>query len=1044
MAEQLVRAQAVSRSRMTAVQTWFSELAGLMRKIFYKSRAYFFPDATIKPRRDPVTGRRVAAFEQFAATKEFEDFLSYIKGSTPKPGSDLLRTFNKTGQQESKNENRRILSRMGIQGLESSPPRTAATAEVRRLLSKVIPGKLVDEISAVSDRMNWFMKIFLNLQQIALENPSLQPLHDYVELVDRWYVFQMDWVTRADTTVRKWLSLGRKQNDSLARFIYEVENMEYLRVNELTPRLPTEQETAVIAEKHGLSKTALELYNTIRQDFLAVFELIEQISLRDAQRTIKSAEKLQEEQLRIKTEFEELRKKPYFPHARFGEYAVVVRNTTTGISQYIEHFESHRAAKANLARIASQYPESSAVIRELPQAVQAFQGLPGVILEKIREKLDPTLSEEQKSWLDDYINELALSTGMRKKLAKRRDIPGFSLDAMRAFAQYFFTNAKYFARIEYGSELEATIKDLDSANALLPNLSDASRRDKIRNYMMDHYQYIMNPKGDWAALRSLAFSFWLGFHVKSAVVNFTQVPIVGYPYLAARFGDAASLRELGKAVASLPKMYNAQVGDVTDSLLLALDRAVREGVIDESQATELAGIAQGAYVTRMLPGNKAHRFLLGFNRWSSFMFQAAEKMNRRVVFRAAWELAQRNNANEYIDKLVQLNQASYAEMQQSGVSSVDARAYLAAKDAVRTTQYHYANHARPLFMRGKKGVLTVFYMFAQQTVYFAARQPGRARYWLLMLAAGGLMGLPGAEDLLAFVKVIGRKLLGTDFDPEKELRKLIIELADGTIPPDLILNGTSRYGFGIPAAMDAVGLPKANFDLSGSMSMGQIVPGLQQVLDPIGHGFDENFSRATTDIAGAAFGTGINLVKALTDNALPADDFKRWERAFPRALANVAKAYRFAHEGRERTRTGATVVNFDMSDPTHVAEVGLQALGFPPTRLQQRWDREMMIREIQSYWTGQRSILFARFDQSFILRDPDMRQDAIQDIFAFNKRVPYPLLQINVKDMMQSRTARLRERRRFEAGFGAGRKFIPASREVNQLFPEIEDFDRVK
>ena len=125
------------------------------------------------------------------------------------------------------------------------------------------------------------------------------------------------------------------------------------------------------------------------------------------------------------------------------------------------------------------------------------------------------------------------------------------------------------------------------------------------------------------------------------------------------------------------------------------------------------------------------------------------------------------------------------------------------------TQYHYADYARPKFMRGKLGTLFTFFMFMQQTLYFAARQPGRGRYMLVMLAAGGLMGLPGSEDLLAISKYLGQKAFGNDFDPERELRKWVVDLTEGTIPPDLILLGSGRYGFGMPAAMDMMGLPES-------------------------------------------------------------------------------------------------------------------------------------------------------------------------------------------------------------------------------------------
>ena len=153
-------------------------------------------------------------------------------------------------------------------------------------------------------------------------------------------------------------------------------------------------------------------------------------------------------------------------------------------------------------------------------------------------------------------------------------------------------------------------------------------------------------------------------------------------------GMAKRLNALRKAIVNLRSTYFANLEDgrgLDPALVAALGRGIREGVVDESQASELAGIAQGEYLSTLLPGNKAHRLTLQFNRYGSFMFQSAEKINRRTVFRAAWELARdpRNVDKDYIKELERLNPQSYQQMLSEGLSPTDARAYLAAKDAVR-------------------------------------------------------------------------------------------------------------------------------------------------------------------------------------------------------------------------------------------------------------------------------------------------------------------------------------------------------------------------
>lgn len=1037
MAEQTVRAQlSTVEPPMDAVAKWFKRLSGAVRGIIKTGLRVF----SKIPNKD-AAGNFKHRLKHFNAPREFMEWLDYIK----RTGSDVANQRIAEMAEEAVRK-QQLMDFVHDETVYDRVPRSATTVHASKLLSKMgVNSKLRNEVTAPADKFNWFIRLFWNLQQISSKNRHIPQLNRYVELVDRWYNFSMQWISMADQTLKMWMSLGRKQGKALSGFIFDIEAMNYLTLSDFEPRQPTDAEIATLAKKHGLTAAGLEVFERIKGDFERVFKQIEETTLRDINRTVQNPVVKERKLALARQEFAMLRKRPYFPHARFGDFAVVVRDEFQNVV-HMEQFESHRAAKKAIRSIAKNFPDDKTIIRRMPKAVQIFRGLPASMLEIIRDNInkmqgiDEKAKAEFNTWIDTFIAELGATAGFTKKLAGRRGATGFSKDAMRSYANYFFHNAKHFARLEYGGALEREIADLTAANGNSRHLTDITKRDRIRDYMVDHFDYIMNPKEDWAALRSLAFQWWLGFSVQSAVLNFTQIPLVAYPYLASEFGDAKSVFALKKAALSIHKLYNAKPGAVPDDLRKALFRAVQEGVVDESQATELSGIAQGQYLSRFLPELGGGQQLATFAHWSGFMFQASEKINRRVVFRAAWELALKNNKAKRIDRLVQYNPIAYKEMiDKEGYSVAEARAYLAAKDAVHATQFQYAAHARPKFMHGKKGTLFAFFMFLQNMLWYSRHSPGNARFLLLLLAAGGIMGMPGGEDLVALAQFAGRNLFGKQFNVREEVRRFTVDLADGTIPPDLILLGASRYGFGMPAAMDAIGLPKAEFDLSANISMGQVVPGLTQMLEQPGLNFDEKASRVGTDIAGAAFGVGINLMKAMTDNALPIDSSKRWERAMPRALRNVFQAARYARTGQEVNRTGAEVISFDLSDPDHIGELALKAAGFSPTRLGQRWDREAMEREVEGYWYGQRQILMSRFDQSFWLGDADMNRDVISDIQDYNDRVPFGYMRITAEIMKRSRMERERARRLFEAGIGGQRQYIPLRRDLETLFPEVED-----
>jgi hypothetical protein len=420
------------------------------------------------------------------------------------------------------------------------------------------------------------------------------------------------------------------------------------------------------------------------------------------------------------------------------------------------------------------------------------------------------------------------------------------------------------------------------------------------------------------------------------------------------------------------------------------------------------------------------------------MFQQSEKMNRRVVFRAAWELALANPDAPYLAELQGTNELEFNGLREEGFSPIEARAYIAGRDAVDRTQYEYASWARPRFMRGRKGVIFTFFMFLQNSTYFAFKSPGATRYWIMMLFMAGMMGLPGAEDLASLAKLAARKLLGKNFDVEKEVRELVVDLmGENSTAADLILHGTSRVGFGIPAAADILGIPFPSFDMSANISLGQIIPGLADLGSPVGS-FESKFSRTTTNAAGASLGIGINLLKALSDDSLPIGDFKRWERAMPRAMKNVVKAARFYTEGRERTNSGATVLNFDASDPEQLAEIVAQGLGFTPTRLARKWDRERMQLETMVFWQTRRTMLLRQYDHAVTIRSREAGKDVIAQIKRFNNEVPHRALGITGKELSDSRKARERGRVMKERGFAPQRSFVPMGKEIDRLFPEID------
>ena len=129
-------------------------------------------------------------------------------------------------------------------------------------------------------------------------------------------------------------------------------------------------------------------------------------------------------------------------------------------------------------------------------------------------------------------------------------------------------------------------------------------------------------------------------------------------------------------------------------LARALAEAVKEGVISETQAHTLAAVSENRNMLRAF-GSKAEEKWQNFSEASSWMFEMTEQYNRRVAFRAAWDLAMRDANNKYVAETIRDNPLQYKRLLDQGWTHQEAAAFTAAKDSVEKTQFVYAPYSRP-------------------------------------------------------------------------------------------------------------------------------------------------------------------------------------------------------------------------------------------------------------------------------------------------------------------------------------------------------------
>lgn len=902
-------------------------------------------------------------------------------------------------------------------------------SSVEKFVLRVVPRAQKEEVISGMESFSsiWGARakgLFLTPIQYA-ERAKSVAAQQYMQVIRQWWARKRALADPALESASMWEKMGTKDAARLGEAILEIQSVS----EEKGARL-TEAEQVKIIRSHGLAETAYSLYREIDKNFLKVLDLVEagvqKITLQqfapqeDHDKLLKmwkenrkafldwATEDLKDLTLpgklaEIEAQFRQARSTHYFPFMRFGKYALTVRGKDGKVIGF-ETFESYAARAERTDTIRADYPEAGKIEAGIVKDEEfALMGMPPAMIEVIGEQIG--LSKEQQFKLKELYVKKSPGQKFMRQFIKRRGIAGFSRDFVRVYSSYMTSAANHIARLEFQKPLQ------DQLAAMRREKGDAA--GLVFNYFNEHYNYIMKPANELAALRSIGFLFYLGFNVKSALVNLTQVPMIAFPYLAARFGDTRAAGALTRAYGAALKWKRGEITSMDAGLLEAINRGINEGFLDESRATELAALGEAGVLERMGPATKSEQLIATVSRYGAAMFRHAEMYNRAVTFIAARELA--------------LAEGMTAE-----------QAFQQARKAVDTSMFEYAKWNRPSFMRGKKSVFFLFWNYMQHLSYLMFGGEGKQvamRVGLMLLLAAGIEGLPFAENILDLIDwgaTNVKEALGMK-DPKVELRNELRELAlTITDKPDLVMDGLGKYyGLGPMHALALAGVPVPEVNISGSLSAGRVIPGLEQML---GEERDPNakLGKTLVEMLGPVAGIGFGFFKALESN--DPDEWKTWERAMPSAFKSASQAARRGLRGVETDRNGDAVLSFQWKDPEARGEVFAQALGFQGTRLSQQYELIGIQQEMKQYWTARRAAVIENYAMAVLSQELEAIADARSALEKFNFQAPSPKLKVTGSSIKQSLAQRMRRRSLRENGIPTEKDFIPLYRNLNELY----------
>lgn len=666
----------------------------------------------------------------------------------------------------------------------------------------------------------------------------------------------------------------------------------------------------------------------------------------------------------------------YFPLSRHGDYWIDFADEN-GERQFMMfetkgemELAAEKLRKAGFSLNSGMKAQFNAVQRaSLPFVADVLQ-----LVEKAN------MHTPAKESLSDEIYQMYLRTlparSMRRNFIHRKGVAGFSQDAVRALADQGFRQSRQQARLDHMDILD---NHLDSIQKYVHELPNNVEADRVVEELNKRHEWVRNPsRAGWAQkLTSLGFVWMLGLTPAAALVNLTQNLQVALPILGSRYGMAESSKMMSQATVQYlkaaftrnrPKGQGILGSVLTGGEKEAMRRAVAQGVIDVTQAADLAGLAENPNAKYSGTWNKAMNII-------GWAFHHAEVFNREVTYIAAYRLAMKK----------------YGDHEK------------AIADAIKDTwdsHFDYSSINRARFMQSDMAAVALqFKQYSQNMTYYlwanlakalkgeTPEVKSMARKQLLgTLASTFFIGGAGALPLWAITTAIeaAQEIVGDDdepFDAETELKRMLAE-AFGKENAALIWYGALPSISG-RISLNDLWVRSINRDVDASTAY---VEYMKQALGPVLGGIGVSWAQGLSDISNDQFARGI-------------------ERIPPKAIKDVLKTARYINEGGVTTKNGDEIV----IDLTAFELLG-QASGFAIGRANLQYDENNAIKNYETFIVKRRQSLMNAYYTAYRLKDGEAMKSVMVKIRKFNQSQYGKRNPITTEILRQSLKVRARKR----------------------------------
>lgn len=636
----------------------------------------------------------------------------------------------------------------------------------------------------------------------------------------------------------------------------------------------------------------------------------------------------------------------YFPHQRFGNWAVIARDKDGQTLERI-HFDAANRWSADfqagpyLKALKEQYPDAEVFHEEVKRTPEdAFDtGVKGVdvmhiindALEKVEDK-DPEESEKFRKHLARAAAEIFLARGIGQRQMHRQTdyIAGFETDDLLK------------TMVMHASGLAGAVTKFKAAhdftgimNKYLEENGRSSARNRSYAWMKNFAQDTLRNSDDYDRLidraKSSMYLWYLGANLKSGVVNLTQNPTIGMPIMAAEMGTGrATLEYFSGArkaiIAMLSGKKDGTVKGMTAEENRFLDEFWNSKAMRDTYAKELRGMTGGVksrYMQKVMEIIGAPmEYTERFNRLSFGLANFRAAMDGKITNKQTCEEFGMEPGKPWTYEAALQYVQSRTRMAHGGFGKGE-----------RAQVFRHGNLGRTLNVGATFKSIQFNNLELWKAMLTDMGPEGRKAFALSMAAHmvfGGAVAIPFLGTFAPIAASALSELFGGDDDPERYLKKQLGD-ASGETAYDVIMYGApAMAGVTIKGSLET-SMPLSDIDLSRGWTKGMI-----------------------DALAKSTFGAGYSMLEK-PERAYKAASHGRYQQAveyiLPSSLANISKAERLYTEG-DYTSTGRPIPA-KKGDKTAAKFTGqqavLQGLGFASVRKAKQWDTKA----VGEYKSGQ-------------------------------------------------------------------------------------------